>query len=224
MAGKKFNKQNNSNNNKKKENKMTYKRKPIVRSLGQAFPDILKVKLRYNARVAILSASGVMANHNFRVNSVYDPDATYAGHQPLGVDNLFALYDRVLVTGVKYTVRAISDTAPMEFVVYPYPAGITAPSNIETAKEYKNSQCRMLTTSETKYCKGYVSMKKLRGLTSFGTSDSDYCHTSSGNPTEFAYLKMSAASVDGATSSTLRAVVTLDYYCTFFERKKLTQN
>jgi len=197
---------------------------PLVRSIGQAFPDILKIKLRYNTRIGITSTIGGMNTHNFRLNSVYDPDSTYSGHQPLGVDNMFALYDRVLVTGVKYTVRAISDSTPMEFVVYPYPAGITAPANIETAKEYKNSQARLLTTSETMYVKGFQSMKKLRGLTSFGTSDSDYCHTDSANPTEFAYLKMSAATVDGASTSTLRAIVTLDYYCTFFERKKLTQN
>lgn len=75
-------------------------------------PDSTVAKLRYCDTLTLTSLVGALATQVYRMNSIFDPDSTGAGHQPLYHDAWAALYGRYVVTSshLKCTFNAI-DTA-----------------------------------------------------------------------------------------------------------------
>lgn len=81
-------------NNKSRDNRsnMTIVPRPF------AFPDRVLLSERYCESIAFNSgAAGVPAQLQFRMNSSFDPNLTYAGHQPYARDSLAALYGKYRV-------------------------------------------------------------------------------------------------------------------------------
>lgn len=62
------------------------------------------VKLTYNMAVNLQNAIVTHAAHFFKANSIFDPDDTGVGHQPLGHDEWSLLYKKYLVLGC--TIKA----------------------------------------------------------------------------------------------------------------------
>lgn len=60
--------------------------------------------LHYADEFDITLTSGSLYNYVFNSNSLYDPDSTGTGHQPLGFDQFSAMYSRYRVLGVQYRV------------------------------------------------------------------------------------------------------------------------
>src|SRR5215216_1143376 len=58
------------------------------------FPQKIITILRYVESVVLTSTTGSVAFNAFRMNALFDPNATGAGHQPMYFDNYAALYDR----------------------------------------------------------------------------------------------------------------------------------
>lgn len=59
--------------------------------------------------INVAAAAYTQANFLWRANSVYDPDKTGTGHQPMGFDQWMALYSHFRVLGSKITCRFIFD-------------------------------------------------------------------------------------------------------------------
>lgn len=64
-----------------------------------------KVNHRYLASSQMQTAAGAAAVHTFQVNSLYDPDYTGVGHQPIGYDQLTALFQAYTVIGVRASIK-----------------------------------------------------------------------------------------------------------------------
>lgn len=73
----------------------------------QPFPMSKIVKLRY-VDYAPLAGGGVGAPgyYVFSANSLYDPNTTGTGHQPMHFDTMATMYNHYVVLGAKITVRA----------------------------------------------------------------------------------------------------------------------
>jgi len=81
-------------------------------------PQNLKTTLRYRAMVNIDPGAGALSYYVFRANGLYDPDYTGVGHQPLGYDQLGALYSHYVVLRSRITAHFRSfDTSNKYFVV-----------------------------------------------------------------------------------------------------------
>lgn len=102
--------------------KRVFKRRPRSRrrpqrsqivSLGRSpFPKKALIKFRYTDQLLLDAAIGGTALHTFRANSLFDPDHTSTGHQPLGFDQWMTFYNRFTVIGAKITaVFATNDAA-----------------------------------------------------------------------------------------------------------------
>lgn len=74
--------------------------------------------MRYTDRVVVTSTSGTIGTHIFRANSVFDPDLTVAGHQPMGFDQWIQLYNHYVVVGAKITVQAVTDSGQVNPSAY----------------------------------------------------------------------------------------------------------
>jgi hypothetical protein len=88
-----------------------------MRMPGVGFPDKIVTKLRYHEFRVITSTTGGVSNVGFLWNSVYDPDATYLGHQPLYRDTLAAVYDQYAVISAKAKIKFINTSTTAPFLV-----------------------------------------------------------------------------------------------------------
>lgn len=64
-------------------------------------PDGIVVKLRYCEQINLDPGIATMAYHTWRANSIFDPNYSGAGHQPLGHDDWARFYTRYIVLGAK---------------------------------------------------------------------------------------------------------------------------
>jgi hypothetical protein len=107
------------------------------------FPTRLVVKLRYMAYEGLYlsSVSGSIAKQVFSANSIFDPDRTSAGHQPLYYDVYNQIYDNYSVISSKIKTRFANTTAASSFnigVVLDDDA--TTSTNINTLAEESKSK------------------------------------------------------------------------------------
>ncbi len=76
------------------------------RPLG--LPKTFSCKLKYVDFIELDASAGIPDVHKYRVNSVYDPDYTGIGHQPLEYDNLQSVYRRYKVTSSRIRVEGLA--------------------------------------------------------------------------------------------------------------------
>jgi len=87
------------------------------------FPGSLTSILKYSDTLNVSSGSGVNANGNvWRLNSVFDPDWSGIGHQPLYFDQFAAVYDNYVVLASKITATF----SPASDGAAPFVVGITS--------------------------------------------------------------------------------------------------
>lgn len=94
----------------------TRRRKKVITSvdrpinvLRKSYPmaAVKKVTTTYFEKSITLNpaSGGAPVLHSFNCNGMFDPDHTGTGHQPLGFDQLMAMYDHYVVVGSKITVN-----------------------------------------------------------------------------------------------------------------------
>lgn len=112
---------------------------PRIRNPDYGYPDKLVTKLRYVDKVLLDAAVEGIGANVFRMNSLFDPDFTGVGHQPMYFDQLCgavgsAPYSRYRVLGSKMTVTFSPkvESFPALAQYGPYTVGIisTATSGI----------------------------------------------------------------------------------------------
>ena len=82
------------------------KRNPYLKAL---IPRTHIAKLRYVDQYTFTPVlGGIPVRQIFRCNSLNDPDLSGLGHQPMGYDQLMALYSRSRVVGAKISINFVS--------------------------------------------------------------------------------------------------------------------
>jgi hypothetical protein len=166
------------------------------------------------------------------LNSLFDPDFTFAGHQPYGFDQLAAIYNSYLVTAVTvdmtFTDPAI-DGLICAAVVQPSLAattlaGVSPPTAVEwpfTARAFLNN------TGEQKvrFLRRFT-MEEIEGLSKvqYTAALSQYGALVSANPTNSPWLRVAVASLDAAASGSARFQVLLTYEVEMYQRSILPQS
>jgi len=69
------------------------------------FPDVLVTRLRYSDVYILTSTANAAAKQIMRMNSLFDPDFSNVGHQPLWLDQYDPIYQRYTVLGSKMHVE-----------------------------------------------------------------------------------------------------------------------
>lgn len=76
---------------------------------GRLIQNTKAVCLRYNATVTLdITALGLTAWHVFRANSIFDPDLTGLGHQPLYRDSWAQFYNKYTVVSAKMVAEFVT--------------------------------------------------------------------------------------------------------------------
>lgn len=79
-------------------------RRKFQSNLGTLIADRTKVAMKYHDDITVNVNGTSGSNYNFRCNSIFDPDASSVGHQPMGHDQIALFYERYVVIGSKITV------------------------------------------------------------------------------------------------------------------------
>lgn len=88
--------------------KRKYRNRSLV--LG-GFPKTKIVRLRYVTEIAMDCGANAFAFHNFRANSLFDPDFSGIGHQPSNFDRWMQIYNHYTVVGSKIVAKYMPSTA-----------------------------------------------------------------------------------------------------------------
>lgn len=95
---------------------------PRIRNPDFGFPDKMVTTLRYVDNVALSATSNGVGSNVFRMNSLFDPDLSGSGHQPMYFDQICgpigtAPYSRYRVISSKITCRFTQINVPSGTIV-----------------------------------------------------------------------------------------------------------
>uniref|UniRef100_UPI004047FF53 hypothetical protein n=1 Tax=Aliarcobacter sp. TaxID=2321116 RepID=UPI004047FF53 len=227
-----------------KKSRKTYKKRPFkrtyrkkrgipnsVRSQTAPLPDRYFTKLRYSelAGATYSQAAGSPATYQFRINSIYDPNYTGTGHQPLGHDELGALYNRYRVYGMRYKItfinRSTSYQAECALQLRPNVSAHTSMDTVFEAPYSKKCIVGIEGGSSIKVLKGYASVAKIRGVSKKTVSADDTYQAQVGaNPSVEPILTIYVRNNDATVDLFMAFRVELEYFVCFFDRKILNQS
>lgn len=203
--------------------------KAVVCYCPKVCPDVMRVCLRYSENKT-LSGLGLadLAKIVYRGNSIFDPDFTGVGHQPLGHDEWNQFYRRYRVIGSKMKVLFASDSA-VNVTVGVTPLNTSGGYTIgDTYKEATYSKSIViggdamhgLGTVET-----YMPVNKIRaGPPNLVRYEEDYAAVFGSNPNKEFFWHVWCHSMDGGTNMAANVTIELTYYVELYDRETLTQS
>lgn len=169
--------------------------------------------------------------HIFRLNSLYDPDYTYGGHQPLGFDQLSPLYTNYTVIGCRARVTLTNTGhAPANFYLFPSSTGASMVSDAQLSVMCERGLarwCQLAPAGQggaTKTLTLNWSAKKWFGKSPFAD---DGCSANMGaNPSNVAWLHCSIQPLHAGAENPLPAVgaAVLEYIAVLTEPKPMPQS
>lgn len=221
----------------------TYKKKrggyQNVQVTRAPLPRKFTTKLKYVGNDTMnVGATGIPAAHVFRINSIYDPDFTTAGHQPMGFDQIAPLYDHWTVIGCKWkatfssnetgttTDRAnvcgymISDADKTSYI-----NGSDVNELMENPEVRSTVVANATGGASTKSISGKINPNKFLGRAGAPLNDDQLKGTISTNPAEQAYVNFFVAPmVSGNDTVSVQCLFELEYIVVFHEPKQLSQS
>lgn len=185
------------------------------------FPDQMRTKLVFCQRNQV-NPAGLVSSYTYNLNSLYDPDVTGVGTQPMYYDQLCSStgpYQRYRVYSCKYEIIISNLNTPARYSVCAY--GNSPPADVDDATENawgKGGIINSMTSGggSIKKITGYVSLKKLLGESVEDDRDQALYNAS---PSNSARLAVQLESLDSATNMTsVNFTVRLMYFCSLFDK------
>ena len=199
----------------------------IPRSPTLGLPIRKFVKMRYVQNIVLdVGVAGIIAKYVFRANSLFDPNLTGTGHQPMTFDQMSLFYNHYVVSGAKISVKAYST---QDAATVPALVGImvnddtTTPSNFTEVLEQRKGRYSIVNPSQ-KAVSVYntYSAKKFFNITDVKDNLDRIGASIGDNPTDDAYFTIYALPMNGSTDiGAFNCVVTIDYTAHFSEPRDL---
>jgi hypothetical protein len=183
------------------------------------FPDRLLTTLRYNDVYAITSTSGSTATQIFRWNSIYDPDYTSAGHQPLYRDTFASIYDHYAVVKARVHIRYTNNSAStVMLLTCNTEDDASASGSFTTQSEMSRGWVDLVQPLAGSHSSGVKNFswdcKQVLGIDPY--SSEEYKTAIASNPTEESFFILSASGYSASTG-TIIAEITFEYDVLFTE-------
>ncbi|AHH31470.1 putative capsid protein [Dragonfly larvae associated circular virus-5] len=170
--------------------------------------------------------SGVAGIYQFYLNYLEHPGYTGAGHQPMGFDQISALFNRYRVIGMSYHIALtnISGVYVAEYAVY-YRPNMTVTNDFTAIMEGTGVLAKghlgiTSSGSDTRTHRGYVSVARARGVPRRNVmTESDYQAILGVAPNFLPSFNIAVVNQDASASVTLRVRVDLKFYTIWSDRK-----
>lgn len=190
-------------------------------------PKKFKFTTRYcEGDVSLDPGAGLAAVKAFSLNNLFDPYVSGAGHQPIGYDQLMAMYDHYTVIGARARVNFTNTATTAQNVCISLADTSTAVANIERTIE--NGMCRWVqvgpagTASATKMLSINCSMSKFFGRSVM--TDDIFRGTVGAAPAEQVYLHITAENNTTSNPFPVNCIVEIEYIAILTEPTALAQS
>lgn len=200
------------------------------------FPATRIVKLRYVQRVTLNPGIGSKALYQFRANSMFDPDLSGVGHQPLGFDQLvtpFWNHYTVLSSSIKCDFLYTSGNSNTGALIGVYLADDNAiPLTGEEIAEQGLGKYKVIPSvnyaaigGKTPSIRNSFSAKKFFNVSDVKDNINRIGSQVNDNPTEGAVFNVWAESMTPTTDlGAYEVLVTMNFTATLSEPKSLAQS
>lgn len=207
-----------------------------VNSLASASvrPDRLIVKLPYSENIVLSTGtSGQGMTYTWNLNSIYDPNRTGVGHQPLGYDQWNTFYNKYRVFKVAYELTAtstwVNNTAQTDAGTQ---CGLLASNNVPTGtftdgSFYEQPHCVKFSLGASagmgsKTIRGVIDLPTIAGRPSVAyIGDDRYDATFGYNPQEVMCLTFGAQPNWNGQDLNMALTIRLVYFVELFDPKIL---
>lgn len=189
------------------------------------------IKFRYAQEFTLAAAAGSTTSQIMRANSLYDPDYSGTGHQPLGYDQWSVFYDHYVVIGCK--IKVTFDASAESGNSLPLSCGLVLDDNasLSTAStsaltEANNSKTKHFNSLDRTITSitAAVAPHKFLGR-SKPLSDPELKAAFNANPVEQCYWVIWMTNEDPATAATyVKCYVDMEYTAVLIEPKDITQS
>lgn len=199
----------------------------IGRSLG--FPSKNTVQLRYVTCVELENSVGALDVHAFRANSIFDPDVTGVGHQPLGRDQWFDFYNHYRVVKSRMAVEYCSKaqtTGQSPAVSGLYLADdLTVPTQWTTLVESGRGSYNTAHSINTQSYNLEANYSQSSFYKGQGKNQSQLGAAQGATPSEQAFFILYQQPCDEGDNGSIRSyTVVIDYLVEYSEPKDLAQS
>lgn len=181
-------------------------------------------KLRYVAYGAISTASLGYGENIFRLNSLFDPDYSGAGAQPLGFDQWSAFYQRYKVLSAKCKCQFAAPTSLAESIVSITPNLVNTIDNSGPnilAEPYSKNSIFSTNGGWKPVLEADYNIAKIFGLTKEEYGEESYTAATSGSPVNVAYLHVRVDTASGGLSGSVYYLLEVEFHVEFYQRVEL---
>jgi len=204
---------------------------PIMNPMKSAFPANRVVKMKYLQNIS-LTPTAFIDSYFFRANSIHDPDATGAGHQPMGADQWSTFYKHYTVIGSRISVMNIAMATggvPVIFGVTLSDLASTGHTTIEGLMESPKVNWKFQQTAVNgnvpKPAVMHFSAKKWFNLSQIKDNQDRVGGTFGSDPANQTYYHVFAGPTDGTSDLTVqRIVVKITYIVLLSHPRELSQS
>jgi len=217
--------------------KKVYKKKPKATlskvnknmvSLGGGFPKNVTVTHRYSDIATLVSTGGGYVTYSWSANSLYDPDVTATGHQPMLFDQFSAIYDQYIVLKAKITLKLMpASTAynvPMTCLLMNKDSSTVLSTNPIVNAEQTSSTIKFLQMDTGKEL---ILTKHFNAYKVFGKdpeTQGRLVGTPTTSPSEQEYFVFQGQTTDGFTTQSLICHFMIEYTAQWSELKDIAQS
>lgn len=201
------------------------------------FPKQMKMRHRYVDSISLDATATTPAIHRFRCNSVFDPDYSGTGHQPLYRDVMAGIYNHYVVTGAKITVKFTNAATSANYQTASV-CGVYIDDNstdhttFTSLIENRRGNNKVISQAATRggdsvVCRQKWSAKKFFGVEDVKDNISRLGAAVAANPTEDAYFVVFTQGLDPTAVDNplpVVALIEIEYATIWTERTEQTQN
>jgi len=209
-----------------KKYKRNYKRIPRGVSTQSNIPRMQK--LRYVDDISLTISAGAPAYHQFRANSIFDPDYSGTGHQPMRFDEMAKFYADYVVIGSKITIKhcgGATAVAPVKMALYLNDTSISSLVYVNDLIEQGRVKYRVTSDNGSNHSRlalGF-SAKKFFGLANVKDNVDRIGANCSTNPADQAFFIFAVQPMDNAANiGPLRFEVIIEYLVWFNQPLQLS--
>lgn len=198
---------------------------------GLGMPNAFITKLRYSETK--LMSTFPYQEQIYRANSLFDPDQSGSGSQPLYRDELSAIYESYVVYASNIDVQFLQTTntggnAFIKAGVYPLPFDSGTAVGLQAGTERDGCVFGLLGPNSggdgILNLSNYIYITQNHGLKKSESEDTQFLSASGGNPPSESFWHIFAGSLDGGSVVNIFSVVNITYYVKFFNKKAVARS
>lgn len=190
------------------------------------FPKQMRQTLTYSEAtvVNLLATVGTIGSFRIRANSLFDPRVALGGHQPMGFDQLMAIYSKFCVVGAKITAY-VGPAGASTFLYGSMGINVVDPAstlvtNITDAIESQFSTWKNFNVSITNKMQLGFDSSRYFGIKDIQDDDT-LTGTAVADCTKQAYFDIWVASDTGVAGQNVTVTFNVEYDALFFEPRNV---